>query len=109
MLNWLLGRSQEKSTPTASPADAQRYVDSVADLPRPTLQQIGEFVEYVSTAHSWYKHLPLIPPGSPFTFYLDPNAGCEWIENGSRSHFRERLANAPERERFHYTWQPTSD
>lgn len=109
MLNWLLGRSPEKSTPIASRADAQHYVDSVAHLPRPTLQQIAEFVEYVSTAHSWYKHLPLIPPGRPFTFYLDPNAGREWIESDSRGHFRERVANAPADERFHYTWQPTSD
>jgi len=85
------------------------YVDSVAKLPRPTVQQIAEFVEYVATAHSWYKHLPLLPPGLPFAFYLDPNAGREWIENGSRSRFRERIANAPARERFHYTWQPTSD
>ena len=109
MLNWLLARSREKSTPTASRADAQRYFDSVANLPRPMPQQIDEFVEYVSTAHSWYKHLPLIPPGRPFTFYLDSNAGREWIEDGSRSGFRERLATAPAHERFHYTWQPTSD
>ena len=85
------------------------YVDSVANLPRPTIQQIAEFVEYVATAHSWYKHLLLLPPGCPFEFYLDPTAGREWIENGSRSRFRERVANAPARERFHYTWQPTSD
>lgn len=85
------------------------YVDLVATLPRPTAEQIAEFVEYVATAHSWYKHLPLLPPGLPFTFYLDPNAGREWIENGSRSRFRDRVANAPARERFHYTWQPTSD
>lgn len=85
------------------------YVDSVATLPRPTVQQIGEFVEYVATAHSWYKHLPLLPPGRPFAFYLDPNAGREWIENGSRRQFRERVANAPARERFHYTWQTTPE
>jgi len=85
------------------------YVDSVANLPRPTVQQVAEFVEYVATAHSWYKHLPLLPPGLPFEFYLDPNAGREWIVNGSRSRFRERVADAPARERFHYTWQPTSD
>lgn len=85
------------------------YVDSVATLPRPTAPQIAEFVEYVATAHSWYKHLPLLPPGLPFAFYLDPNAGREWIENGSRRRFRDRVPNAPAGERFHYTWQPTSD
>jgi hypothetical protein len=85
------------------------YADAVAQLSRPTDQQIDDFVEYVATAHSWYKHLPLLPPGVPFVFYLDPNAGREWIENGWRSRFRDRLANAPAHERFHYTWQPTSD
>lgn len=35
------------------------------------------FAAHVCGAHSWYKHLPLFPPGRPFHFFLDPAAGMD--------------------------------
>lgn len=39
------------------------YVDFLSDVPLPSAQQRNEFAEFVSTAHSWYKHLPTNLPG----------------------------------------------
>lgn len=50
--------------------DLAVYRDLVKDLPPPTDQQISAFAEYVSTAKSWYKHLPLSPPGRCFRFFI---------------------------------------
>jgi hypothetical protein len=52
------------------------YREMIADLPLLAAWQINDLVEYVSADHSWYKHLPLLLPGHPFHFYLDPAAGC---------------------------------
>jgi len=80
------------------------YVAAIKQLPRPTDEQTDQFVEFVSGAHSWYKHLPVYP-GSPFYFYLDPNAGRSMVhlQTGDVT-FVDRT---DESERFHYTWQPT--
>ncbi|HVE77500.1 MAG TPA: hypothetical protein VNA89_01495 [Gemmatimonadaceae bacterium] len=86
-----------------------RYLAEVRRLPRPSAAQIDAFVEYVASAHSWYKHLPLLPLGEPFVFYLDPNAGREWVDTEAGGGYRDRTSDTPERERFHYTWQPTAE
>ena len=86
-----------------------RYLAEVRQLPRPTAEQIDRFVEYVSAAHSWYKHLPLVPPGVPFFFFLDPNAGRDWVLTDTGGAFRDRTSDTPPHERFHYTWQPTAE
>jgi hypothetical protein len=78
-------------------------------LPRPSDVQIDAFIEYFALAHSWYKHLPLLPPGEPFLFYLNPQAGREWIWTEKGGTYRDRTAATPESERFHYTWRPTRD
>jgi hypothetical protein len=67
------------------------YPDAARRLPRPTVGQLCDFAEYVAQEHSWYKHLPLIAPGIPFVFYLDPNAGCDLlIGPGGTTTYRER-------------------
>lgn len=48
------------------------YLRAVHALPRPTPEQITGFVSYLSDAHSWYKHLPLMPPGAPFYVFVHP-------------------------------------
>lgn len=53
----------------------EEYRKVIAPLPIPTLAQEQQFLEFVSNAHSWYKHLPYLPPGQPFQFFLDPAAG----------------------------------
>ena len=63
---------------THSPNDTERkttYLDIVASLPVPTIEQTVEFVDHVADNHSWYKHLPLFPPGTEFVCFLNPYAG----------------------------------
>ncbi len=83
------------------------YLTLTASLPRPTLEQTRAFVHHVAGAHSWYKHLPLFPPGGLFFFYLDPNAGraLERSPNGALIH-----RDLPEGESFfHYSTLPTGE
>lgn len=79
----------------------------VASLPRPSGQQIDNFVEFVSEAHSWYKHLPLLPPGVPFRFFIDPTSGFDRVVGaGGRVRQVERTEQS---QKFHYTWMTTAD
>jgi hypothetical protein len=55
------------------------YADLIAGLPLPTAGQTAAFARHVTNVHSWYKHLPTLPPGARFTFFLNPHA-CEQIE-----------------------------
>jgi hypothetical protein len=86
-----------------------RYLVEVRRLPRPSNAQVDAFVEYVTVAHSWYKHLPAAPPGKLFLFFLNPNAGRERGARRSGSSYRDRTTDTPRDERFHYTWRPTAE
>src|SRR5262245_35746379 len=44
-------------------------------LPVPTHEQTVRFAEHVADNHSWYKHLPLFPPGASFVVFPNPHAG----------------------------------
>lgn len=78
----------------------------VAVLPRPSDEQIDDYVQFVCNAHSWYKHLPLLPPGVPFRFFIDPNSGCDRVVRaGGHVTYEERTEHSA---RFHYTWMTTS-
>jgi len=57
------------------PCTLERYRCVVAELSRPSDEQIEDFLRFISSAHSWYKTLPLLPPGVPFTFFLNPLVG----------------------------------
>ncbi len=84
----------------------ESYRREVRVQPRPTDAQIDDFVDFVAEAHSWYKHLPLFPPGQPFTFFLNPTAGMEVYSDASGTeHLRERTDQTL---RFHYTWMTTA-
>lgn len=83
----------------------EEYREALEGVPPPTDQQIAGFAAFVCEAHSWYKHLPLLPPGVPFTFFLDPCSGCDQIhEAGGGVSYLERLEGG---RGFHYTWMPT--
>ena len=74
-------------------------------LPIPTGEQTRQFAEYVTSAHSWYKHLRTQPP-VPFIFYLDPNSGRSMVRVSD-----DEVAfvdNVDEKDAFHYTWQKTA-
>ena len=52
-------------------------LEQMRDLPQPTPDQQQAFVDYIKTAHSWYKHLPLLDGGT-FIVFLSPKAGIGW-------------------------------
>lgn len=85
--------------------DAYRAL--VGAVAAPTDSQIEAFADYVASAHSWYKHLPLLPPGVAFHFYLDPNAGMDQLVHASGE--VTVRARTPDTESFHYGWMTTAD
>ena len=60
--------------------DNRLYFDLVRRAARPTDAQIRSFAHFVSTDHSWYKHLPISGRGEPFFFFLDPHVHEEFVE-----------------------------
>jgi|CXWL01.1.fsa_nt_gi hypothetical protein len=79
------------------------YISLTSSLPIPTVEQMEDFTRFVSKAHSWYKHLPLLMPGVPLYFFLDPTAGMQRIvrSDGSLT-VSERVETG-----LHYSWIPT--
>lgn len=94
----------------ASPLSLNGYCCLLAGVARPARAQIEAFVDYVCEARSWYKHLPLFPPGVMFVFYLDPFAGCDlrvtadgrmvWEERTEPGFHPARIETAAYREQF---------
>ena len=81
------------------------YRELLAGVPEPSREQIEAFARFVSTAHSWYKHLPLLPPGVPMTLFLDPGAGAQLIVDR-----RGRIRQVNRRKHgFHYSWLRTAE
>jgi len=79
----------------------------IADVEPPTDAQIEAFADYVAGARSWYKHLALNPPGTPFQFYIDPHAGVDRLVNRSGEvHLRTRTEQTTP---FHYSWMTTAE
>jgi hypothetical protein len=106
-----LGLSELAITAAELPAlTLRQYIDLVSDVPLPTQQQKENFIEYVSRAHSWYKHLPVYPPGVPFYFFIDKYAGCDRLvsEDGAAilqertEHGHSAYTTAEHRDRFGY-------
>jgi len=71
--------------PTTVPS-LQQYLALIRGLPLPTSEQRRDFVGYVTSAHSWYKHLPRYLPGTPFYFFIDRYAGYDRIALQDGSH-----------------------
>lgn len=44
-------------------------------LPVSTPEQTARFADHVANNHSWYKHLPFLPPGASFVLFPNPHAG----------------------------------
>lgn len=94
---WRLGRANLLSL--------SEYQNLFAGKPAPTGGQIDAFVVFVAGMHSWYKHLPLVPPGVRFHVYLDPNAGLGQFQSADgRSGYREIVEDET---LFHYSMLPT--
>lgn len=98
------GRQDLSALPVLS---LQKYRKAIEGIPCPTSRQIEDFACYVSGAKSWYKHLPLVPPGEIFTFYIDPWAGMDRIlaRNGRVMY----ITRTSDTLKFHYTWMTTEE
>jgi hypothetical protein len=53
-------------------AEARRYLEAVANVPRPDEARTARFIDHVVGARPWHTLLPTFPPGAPFVIYLDP-------------------------------------
>ena len=62
-------------------------VATLRGLPRPTPEQQAGFVEHLSYAHSWYKHIPLVE-GGEFVVYLSAE-GERFARGVSRERYRQ--------------------
>jgi hypothetical protein len=81
-----------------------QYRALVRPLPAPTPQQVRRFARYVAEAHSWYKHLRLLPANTPIQTFIDPAAGMQLVraaDGGVSAEVREKHG-------FHYSWLPTA-
>lgn len=87
--------------------ELQQYRAWLEGVSPPSDRQIEDFADYVASARSWYKHLPMDPPGEKFVFYIDPHAGTDRVINASGKVFiRPRTE---ETEPFHYAWMTTAE
>lgn len=85
----------------------ERYLEQIQTLPAPTTGLIAMFASYVSSAHSWYKHLPAHKT-VPFYVYLGPYGGERfYYESKGRKIFRS--IEQPAGRFFHYSQQSTLD
>lgn len=81
-----------------------QYRSVTRSLPRPTVAQMTDFAEFISGAHSWYKHLPLLPPGRPIQLYIDSAAGMQLTTTPDG----RVKAETRESDGFHYSWMTTA-
>lgn len=106
----LEGRRRSSTEASSTRATARvltlpQYRALVTSLTMPTLLQMQQFAEFVAGAHSWYKHLPLLPPGQPLQFFLDPAAGMQLVaKSGGIVEATPRIERG-----FHYSWLPTTE
>lgn len=100
-------QEREAIKPAIPPCSLDYYREIVRVLTGPSIRQIDNFIKFVCSAHSWYKHLPILQPGIQFTFFLDPFSGMDKIlKPGGHVIHRERTEDTP---KFHYTWMTTND
>ena len=86
----------------------REYRERVAAISPPDPSQMEAFADYVSRAHSWYKHLPYLLPGARCIFVIDP---CVMMEDmpprfGDRRRFRPYVSGES---LFHYSSMPTAE
>jgi hypothetical protein len=82
------------------------YLEIASRLPIPTYEQIDAFAAHIRYAHSWYKHLPILPPGRAFHFFLDPGAGMTRVVREDRQFGVQQRSDE---ERYHHAWFSTEE
>lgn len=73
---------------------------------RPTDEQVDNFIDYVSNAHSWYKHLACVGNQDSINIYLNPSAGCR-ISFDRKSGLTSVSRKEETEKFFHYNEMPT--
>ena len=104
-LQSLSGADLEKLLNPSRVLSREEYAALHRDVPIPSALQRANFVEYITTAHSWYKHLPRYLPGAPFYLFIDRFAGCGWqagffVEKKERGEHYSDVTTAEHRTRF---------
>src|SRR5262249_44657112 len=68
-------------------------------------RQMENFADFVAHSHSWYKHLPLFPPGAKFHFFIYPYAAFDHVtlDDG------RRILRSREKKGTHYSALPTAE
>ncbi len=85
----------------------EEYEMLVGELPMPRKRQMRDFAAYVASAKNWHEHLPLVPDGAAFRFYLDPFAGMDRVLlHDDMALFVPREAGA---DGFLPAWIPTAE
>lgn len=86
-----------------------KYKDLIEEYTKkPTEQQITDFVEYVSNAHSWYKHILGIGNSTEFYLYINPVAGYARIRDRETKELKFQVKQKGDRF-FHYNEMATED
>ena len=96
---------EDRSPAVAAALSLSEYKALARSPPVPTPLQLRHFAEFVAGAHSWYKHLPLLPARAPLQFFLDPAAGMQLTQAADGS----VTAALRDRQGFHYSWLPTAE
>lgn len=73
---------------------------------RPADAQIVDFINHACEMHSWYKHLPLVPPGQGFQLLLDPQSGRKWVSHGDGPRFAADILEGDQL--WHDSMMPTA-
>jgi hypothetical protein len=100
-----LGLSELETTAAELPAlTLRQYIELLAQTPLPTHYKNRTLWSMYRYAHSWYKHLPLYPPGAPFYFFIDKYAACDrLVSQDGTAIIKERIESG-----FHYSDYPTA-
>jgi len=98
-------RREARAPAAAETLSLSEYRALVKSLPAPTPVQLRQFAEYIAGAHSWYKHLRVLPAYSPIQVFLDPAAGMQRVQAPDG----RVTAEIREKQGFHYSWLRTAE
>ena len=100
--------------PHSSAGNTLDVTSDLRSLPRPTDEQYAAFAAHLGSAHSWYKHLPLMS-GGQFVVFLAPDSGIGRLVARLEG-AGYQLVTPPEvpvfteaNPRLHYSWKTSEE